>query len=152
MSIRMSTGAMNSILSSASFKDTFANGVLCIYSGPQPANADMVETGDLLAEVTIDGAAFTPGGGVGLNFADAIGKAISKEAGETWKGNYLTAGTMGWFRFYANDKTTGASTAAIRLDGNIGTSRADIIVTSTVATVGGSITFDEFTLNFSILQ
>lgn len=152
MSIRLSTGAMDSILSVGSFQDTFANGVLCIYSGAQPSSADAAETGEFLAEVNIDGAAFTAGGGSGLNFAEASGKSISKVADEVWKGNYEANGTMGWFRFYSNDKSTGTSTTAIRIDGTIGTSRTDVIVTSTAATLGGSITFDKFKLNFSILQ
>ena len=152
MSIRLSTGAMNSILSTGSLQDTFANGVICVYSGVQPNSADAVETGDLLATINIDGDAFTPGGGTGLTLAEASDNSISKTGAEVWRGNYVTEGTMGWFRFYTNVKTTGASVSASRIDGNVGTSRADIIVTSVQSSVGGSITLDSFTLNFSVLN
>lgn len=150
MGIKISSGAFESVLSTGSFKDTFTNGVLCIYSGTQPSNADAAETGTLLAEVNVDGAVFTPGGATGLNFGAATGKSIAKDDTETWKGIFLEDGLMGWFRFYDNSKTTGASTSAIRIDGSVGTSRTDIIVGTTTATLDGSITFDDFTLNFSV--
>jgi hypothetical protein len=151
MSIRLSTGAFEAILSTGSFQSVFAEGVICVYSGTQPANADLVETGDLLCTINVDGGVFTPGGGVGLEFDAASGKTISKAAAQTWTGSFAQEGTAGWFRFYDNDKVTGASTSAIRFDGSVGTSRSDIIVATTAATVGGAITLDSFTLNFSAL-
>jgi len=148
--IKLSTGAFESMLSTASFADSFANGVLCIYSGTQPSSADGVETGTLLAEVNVDAADFTPGGGVGINFAEAVGRVIEKSSTEVWRGVFVEDGTMGWFRLYDNNKVTGESSSAVRMDGSIGTSRTDIILKSTQATQNGSITFDEFKLDFSI--
>jgi hypothetical protein len=153
MSIKLSTGAWAEWLSNKSLKNTFANGVLAIYSGSQRSDADAAETGDLLALVTIDGGSFTPGTATnGLNLDTTTSAAISKVATETWKGDYLAEGTMGWFCFYDNAKTTGSSTTAKRIDGTVGTSsRADLQVVSTAATVGGSITINSFKLNFSIV-
>lgn len=148
MSIKISTGAWEALLSTSSFKGVFDNGVLCIYSGAQPADADAAENGTLLAEVNVDGATFTPGGGSGLTFAAASGKSISKTGSETWKADFAAAGAMAWFRFYDNDKVTGASTSAKRFDGRVGTSRADLEVVTTAATVGGSITLSDITFNF----
>lgn len=150
--IRLSTGAINALLSTGSFKTVFANAVLCVYSGTQPATADAAETGSLLATVTVDAGAFVPGAATnGLNFDAADGKRIAKAAAETWKGIYGASGTMGWFRLYANDKATGDSTTGVRVDGSIGTSRTDVIVASTATTSGGSISFDEFALTFNNL-
>lgn len=146
--IRLSTGAVDQMLSTGSFASVFQNGVMCIFSGTQPASADDAESGTLLAEINIDGGVFTPGGGVGLNFGVAADKSISKADAEVWRGTFLEDNTMGWFRFYDNSKTTGESTTAVRFDGSIGTSRTDIILRSTVTTEGGSITLDGYTLNF----
>ena len=145
MSIRFSTGMVGGALSTGSVKSLFTNGIMYIYSGTQPADADNAETGDLLCIVSVGGATFTPGAATaGLNFGDAVGKKISKASGEAWSGDFLMAGTMGWFRLYDNARDQGASTTAIRLDGSVGTSRSDIDAVTTTATVGGSTTFNSF--------
>ena len=151
--IKVSTGAWAAWLCTGSFQDIFANGVMEIYSGVQPANADAVETGDKLAIITVSGGAFTPGSPTnGLNFGDTTDATLSQASGEDWKGDFIEEGTMGWFRFYANDHATGASTSAIRFDGSVGTSnRADAKVVTTQATLGGSVNFSNFKLNFSII-
>lgn len=150
--IRLSTGAINALLSTGSLQTVFTNAVLCLYSGTQPATADAAETGNLLATVSEQAGAFVPGQpGNGLNFDEAVGKRIAKEPAEVWKGIYGASGTLGWFRLYANAKTLGDSTTAVRIDGSIGTSRTDVIVASTAATAGGSMTLDEFALTFNNL-
>jgi len=152
MSIKLSTGAWIAWLSTGSFKTVFTNGVIGIYSGGQPVDANAVETGDLLAWLTVDGGDFVAGETAnGLNLATAAGATISKEAAEAWIGSFLTAGVMGYFRFYSNAKVVGASEVAVRFDGRVGTSRADMIVVTTQATVGGSVTPTTFKLNFSIV-
>lgn len=152
MSIKISTGGWAAWLCAGSFKGVFENGVLAIFSGAQVADADAVETGDLLALVTKDGGDFT--GGVatnGLNFQDTTDRTIQKVSADVWLGDFLDDGTMGWFRYYANDYTSGASTTAIRFDGKVGTSRADIEVVTTLASIGGSANFNDYKLNFTIL-
>lgn len=152
MSIKISTGAWAAWLCTGSLQDIFADAVLEIFTGPQPATADAVETGDKTAIVTVDGLAFTPGVATnGLNFDDTTDATLYQIGTDDWEGDYLVAGTMGWFRLYANDRTTGASTTAIRIDGTVGTSRSDAIVVTTTATVGGSVKFNNFKLNFSIV-
>lgn len=150
MSIQLSTGALASMLSNSSFQDVFADSVMCIYSGRQPVSADDSEVGVLLAEITIDGGGFTAGG-TGLNFKEAVGGLLEKEDAEVWKGLYLEESSLGWFRLYDNDKVEGASLDAKRLDGSIGTSRSDIIVNTVKTTVGGSMSFETFKLNFSVV-
>ena len=153
MSIQLSTGAWAAWLCTNSLQDIFANAVIDIFSGSQPSNPDAVETGDKIATLSVGGLTFTPGVSTnGLNFADTTDATLSKEAAEDWEGDYILAGRMGWFRLYANDKTTGASTTAIRIDGNVGTSsRSDAEVVTTTATIGGSAKMTSFKLNFSLI-
>lgn len=116
---RISTAYANEQLNA--FAETFKNGVLAIYSGTQPASADDAETGTLLCLITRDGGAFTPGQpDNGLNFGTPSAGQIDKAAGETWSGTVLADGVAGWFRFYDNSYTTGASTTAKRFDGLVG--------------------------------
>lgn len=152
MSIKISTGGMAAILCAGSFKTVFANGILAFYSGVQVVDADQIETGALLALVTKDGGAFVAGEAAnGLNFKDTTDASIEKVSADVWLGDFLEEGNMGWFRYYDNDYVTGASTTAKRFDGKVGTSRSDIGVITTLASVGGSANFNSFKLNFSII-
>lgn len=147
MALRLSTGLRNAILSSASFQDALVNGVIDIYSGAQPASADDAESGNKLLTITVGSGAFTPGTAAnGINFADAVAGAIAKVAAEVWSGVAVATGTAGWFRFYANDKGTGASATAKRFDGSIATSGAQLNMSSTAITAGATTTIDSFTV------
>lgn len=52
MALRYSTGAVQKMMSNASFKDIFQNGKLEIYSGAQPATPETAVTGTLLCTIT----------------------------------------------------------------------------------------------------
>jgi hypothetical protein len=52
MAVRLSTALVNKLMDTGSFKDIFANGVIDIWSGTQPATADAAATGTLLCTVT----------------------------------------------------------------------------------------------------
>lgn len=149
--IRLSTGLVNEMMKSggSSLADALANGVMEIYSGSQPASADDTESGStLLAVITESGGAFE--GGVaanGINFDTSTGGVVTKAAAETWKDDSANAtGVAGWFRIYANAFTKGASTTAIRVDGSISTSGADMNMTSTSIASGAPITIDNASL------
>lgn len=154
MTLRISTGLRTALLghstgSNGSFKDLLADGVLAIYSGSQPADADTAESGTLLVLITESSGAFT--GGVatnGLEFGDASSGVIAKASAETWSGVGLVTGTAGWFRFYDNDYTTGASTSEIRFDGAVATSGAQLNMSSTTITLSATHTIDSFTITF----
>jgi phage tail sheath gpL-like len=68
----------------------------------------------------------------GLHWADSVLGVLSKEAG-TWEGTNLATGTAGYFRFKANavDDDTD-STTLVRMDGNISTSNAPLIIAGSV--------------------
>jgi len=146
---RLSTGHVQAQL--AATKTAYANGILCIFSGTQPADANAVETGTLLAKITLASGAFV--GGVdtnGLNFGDPVDGVLSKAVGETWSGVGLAAagtGTVaGWFRFYDNDYTADASTTAVRFDGAISTSStSELQMSVTTIVEDAPITIGSFT-------
>ena len=111
MALRLSTGLRNMLLGTASFKTIMQNGVIRIFPGVQPASADDGEGASPLLEITVSSGAFTPGAAAnGINFAAPAAGACAKASGEVWSGAATTSGTAGWFRFYANDRTAGATT------------------------------------------
>jgi len=131
-----------------SLKDIMRNGVLKIYSGSQPALGDTAYSGTLLCTITESSGAFTPGSEAnGLEFGDEASGYVEKCTDETWSGAASATGTAGWFRFYANATDAGAlSTTLPRIDGSIGTSGADLNMSSTAITSGATYTIDSFKL------
>jgi len=152
MAEKFSTGHVNAAL--AALKTAYANFVIALFDGTQPASANDSEgAANLLALITLDGGSFT--GGVstnGLNFDDPADGVLSKPAGTIWKGAGLSAaGTEGttatWFRVYANDYTTGASTTAERWDGAIGTTTSyELRMTNPVVVQDVETTISAFNL------
>ena len=132
-----------------SLNDLFKHGVIHIYSGTQPADADTAESGTKRVEITDDGGTHAPSTGVnGLEFEDdATSGELEKLAAQTWKGEALNTGTIGWFRFYDQSVTTGASSTAIRFDGAIGLSGAEL----NVASLDVTATVDFVINNFSLI-
>lgn len=145
MTVRLSTGLRTALAGTTGFGSAFANGVIEIYSGTQPATADAAVTGSLLGTVTLSSGAFTPGVATnGLTFAAASAGAISKSG--TWSFNGAANGTAGWFRLKANAVDAGAiSTSAIRLDGSVAVSGADLNLSNIVIASGAPNTIDSFT-------
>lgn len=127
------------------FKTIFANGVLEIYSGSQPSDADQDESGTKLVRITQSSGAFTPGSATnGLNFEKIISGYAYKDTDETWSGTAVADGTAGWFRFYANPYDTGADATAVRFDGSVGTSNADLNLSNLSIETGQTVTVDSF--------
>jgi hypothetical protein len=117
------------MLAAIGFKGGMDGGVLEIFSGAIPDDADEAEgAGIKLARLTKDGVAMP---GNGLTFAAPAAGSITKTLAEVWSGVGLTSGIAAWFRLYDANITTGASITALRLDGTVGTSGTDLIVTST---------------------
>ncbi|MCK9408269.1 MAG: hypothetical protein M0R68_03965 [Bacteroidetes bacterium] len=100
------------------FSGALETGIIEVYSGAQPADADAAETGTKLLRITVNGGAFVAGNAAnGLTLEDPVAGVAVKETTEVWSGLGLANGTAGWYRFYANDYITGLSTTAKRLDG-----------------------------------
>jgi len=155
MSTQISSGTRAAIM--AALAATFEHGVARGYSGSLPSNPDDPENGDMLVEFSLDGVSFTPGVSAdGLNFDSPEHDAgftmtlIAKPGSATWKGSAVKAGTIGYIRLYANDRTTGLSHLAERIDGLASTAEGSPFVVSTVTTkVGVEVTLSECNLFIS---
>lgn len=145
MTVRLSTKLRDNLAGTTGFASTFANGVIEIYSGAQPATADSAVTGTLLGTVTLASGAFTPGSPTnGLTFAAASGGAVSKSG--VWSFNGVAVGTAGWFRLKGNATDAGgASTTLPRMDGSIAVSGADLNLSNIAIAVSSPVTVDTFT-------
>ncbi len=126
-----------------SLDELLRNGVIEVYTGSQPATADLAESGTKLLRITISSGAFVSGAADnGLNLATPSSGESEKEAAEVWSGVGLAAGTAGWFRYYANDYVTGASTTAVRFDGVCGVGSGELRMSSLSVAVGATTTVD----------
>jgi hypothetical protein len=101
-------------------------GTIEIRSGAQPANANAAATGTLLVTLTWAATAFGAAA-AGVAAAAAIGAA-----------NAVATGTAAWFRA----KQSGGGTV---FDGSVGTSGADINLSSVNLTTGGNVALSSFT-------
>lgn len=102
-------------------------GKLRIYSGSQPADPDTAAAGTLLAEITLNDPAFG-------NAVDATGKARATAdvapAIEDTSAN--ATGTATWFRAVDSDDNG-------IIDGEIGTSGADMTLNTTAISAGATV-------------
>lgn len=147
MALKHTVGSRNGLLDTGDLGTLYANGRLDIYSGTAPATASAAETGTKLVSLTKDGGAFTPGSPTnGFNFSSAASSGVLTQDGNTYKGTALATGTAGYFRLYDNDVTTGADASAIRLQGTVGTSGADMIVSTASITAGAVVTLSSFSV------
>lgn len=151
MSVRLSTGCANAFAgggsSDGSFKDVFANAVIAVYTGGQPANADLAETGTLLGTITINGDSFEPGIATnGLTWEDAIAGVCSKPAGIEWAIIPIATGAVGWARLYSNSKSTGDSTTAVRIDLACGVGSGELRFSVSTLTAGIKSVINTFTV------
>jgi hypothetical protein len=133
-----------------SLRDVLKDGVLRIYTGSQPSSPDSAASGTLLMTVSNLAGAWVAGAfDNGLIFGTAASGAISKSTGQTWQATAAASGTAGWFRFIGNASDAGlASTSLPRIDGNVGTSGADLQISSTTITSGATYTIDQFTFTY----
>lgn len=146
--IILSSGLRNKMLGSVGFDAAFVNGVIYLYDGPQPANADAAVRGTLLAKVTVDAGAFAFGAATnGLNFDSPVLNVISKAAAENWKAVAIAAGACGWGRVMGNAADAlGVSTTLPRMDFSVGTSGSDLNLPTIDFVIGTPVTIDTFQL------
>lgn len=106
------------------------NGKLRIYDGTQPADADTaISTQNLLAELTMGATAF----------ASAIGGSATANAIPA--ANASAAGTGSWYRLVKSDGTT------VIQDGSVGTSDANIVLSTVAITIGALVTVTSFVVS-----
>lgn len=135
MAVRLSTGMVNAAANA--IRTAYANAVVAVYSGTQPASADAAETGTLLGLITKDGGEFTPGQVTnGLNWDAAVDGVCLKPSAEEWAIIPSVGGTAGYARVYANAMVTGISTSAVRFDLACGVGAGELRFSTTSLNVG----------------
>lgn len=145
MSIRLSTGLKNKLINlfSANQNAIFGSFYIDIMSGQRPTSADSAHTETKLLTLSVNG------DGTVLTFEASPTDGVLEKGSGTWKGTGLAVGTASWFRLYKSGDTPGSlSTTAERIDGTVGTSNADLVLSSTSITVGAPVTVSaaQFTL------
>lgn len=122
MAVNTSTGFEAASLGPSAFEQIFRYGCIEVRSGPQPATADMAATGILLARITRDGLAWTPGQiDGGLEFARS-GRYAMKASNHVWRLKGIATGVAGWCRLVGNAEDDGlVSTFLPRIDGLVNT-------------------------------
>ena len=146
MTIKLSTFLRTQIAGTTGFGTSFANGVIEVYTGAQPATADAAPTGTLLGTFTLASGAFTPGTATnGLTFAAAASGAVAKTG--VWSLAAVAAGTAGWARFKGNavDAGAAADTTHARMDMSVGVTGADLNLSNITFTVSLPVSIDTFT-------
>jgi hypothetical protein len=144
--IRLSTGIRNCLLGGTAgtqgLKNILDGGVLDIFTGAQPVNADAIETGSKLVRISS-----TSGSGIsdGLRFGTA-GTGFIPLTVPTWQGAVILAGVAGWARFYGTGGTLGASTIEKRMDMSVGVSGADLNLTHTSLALDTTLTIKTFNI------
>lgn len=142
--LSFSTGFRNALLDGTDVSTLFDGGVLEIYEGTIPTDADQAEGGStLLAEVDLPVAnAFE---------AAALAGNISKNG--TWSElSAIGAGTANWFRLKDAADAGGASTTFRRIDGDcsLAAGGGDLILTALVIALTDTINVDAFTISILI--
>ncbi len=145
--------AILAVASGGSLRDIMKDGKIQFYSGTQASSPDNSPNGTLLAEFTRNGGAWAAGAfDNGLEFGAAVNAVLGILAGETWQATGLAAaGSSGTaassFRFVGNEADGGGSSTDLpRIDGSIGTSGTDFVVSSSVIVAGNTYTIDQFNL------
>ena len=140
MSVLTSTGHRTAVMLGAAFADMYRGGIIEIYSGLQPASADLAPTGAHLGRITRDGGAWVAGVLTnGLEFAN-VGAYDTKDPGHVWQLKGSGTGVAGWFRLLPNAADAGAdSLSALRVDGSIGLDVGEMILPSTSITPSTAI-------------
>ena len=150
MAERFSTALRNEVLKAggSSYADALLNGVIYLYTGSQPATADVTEgTATLLCIITESSLAFTSGVATnGLELSTATSGVLTKNA-TVWSGVNLAAGVIGWGRFYANTVVQGTvTTTGVRMDFAVSQSGAELDAGNTTVVTGGTTTISTFTI------
>jgi hypothetical protein len=140
MTFHVSTGLRNSMLDTESFKTSMDLGLLRIYKGTVPADADAaLATAVILTELTVDA-----GATAGTWEAVAVSGIISKTVAETWQGLNSASGLATFFRFVqpADDGT--ADPTQLRIQGAVALVGGELNLSNTTLTIGGTQTVNNF--------
>lgn len=151
---KLSTGFRNTLIDGGDISTMFDGGKLYVFDGLQPPNADSRAATSGIQKVL----AIIDLPGTNAFEASAVDGKISKAG--TWEELSAPAtGIAKWFRLYANpaDVATGSplddtdSILAVRVDGTVGVSNADLILDTVSIVTGADVPDASFTLSFSFI-
>lgn len=144
--MKASTGLRNKMLDTGSLKSLLDDGVLRIYEGTVPADADASVGGaTLLCEITDNDQGL--GASQGIDFeASAVAGVLSKASGQVWSGTNAATGTAQWFRLETQADDGSSSSTNPRIQGTISTAGADLNLASTALVSAALQTIDYFSV------
>jgi hypothetical protein len=146
MSFKTSTGLRGRMLDTNSLDAVMNLGFIKIYSGAEPATADAAVTGTLLCTVSVNST------GTGVNFDTAAsGATLSKAPAEVWSGVNAATGTATHYRHVAVGDDGTLSTTQARIQGTVGTSGAELNLSSVSLTSGATQTIDYYSVTLPTL-
>lgn len=150
MAIRFSTGERDSVADKIVLD--FADGVIDLYDGSQPASSDDVPNGNKIGSVTESGGTFAHGSAAnGLEIQSNSDGTISIKAGESWRFTSTQAGTVTWGRFKTNAPDSDASsTTQKRMDFSVGVTTGNMKIGQGVTFTAASQTADISTFSLNI--
>ncbi len=139
MALKLSTGLRDALLDTGDFGAVMDGSRLKIYSGAAPATPGDAE-GTELVDIGSDHA------DTNLHFlAAAVSGVLSKDA-NVWSGVAGASGTASYFRLVLAADTGASDPTALRLQGTIGTSGADLNMSSVSIVISATQTIDTFDL------
>lgn len=144
MALKFSTELRRQMLVVGSLKNILDGGVIRIYSGPVPADADSALAGaTLLVEVDASGELMT--------FEDtAPGGTLTKNLDQVWQSDITESGTATFFRYVKPSDTGTMTTGEVRIQGTAGGPASDMTLTSPVLTAGNPHRIEYFGLSIPI--
>lgn len=140
--IKQSTGMRVSLAVTGSLKATLDGGLVRIYAGSVPANADAALGGaTLLCEISVGG----DGTPVTFEAAAPLG-VLKKSVSENWTGNNVAGGNPSFFRYALAGDAGDASASAVRFQGTAGVLGSDMYIAELPLVIGQPQSFSLFQL------
>ena len=142
MAIKLSTGLRDHILATGDMQSGLDGGVIRIYGGTAPADADAA-----IGSATLLNTISNNGSGTGLTMDNtASGGVIGKNPAEGWKGTIAVSGTATFYRFSPLSDDFTLSTTIKRIQGTVSTVAADLVFSSTAFVAPNEKAIDSYLL------
>ena len=141
--VKISTGLRLGMLGSYGLSTYLTRGVIDVYTGAQPALADMAVSGTWLGRITTDGLAWAEGSSTnGLQMEQGVDGDLHNFG--NWVLTPVVTGEIGWWRYRWWQPDPGElSTWYPRMDGAYGDS---MVLSSPHVTAGFPVSIDSFYL------
>jgi len=138
---KSSTGLMDYVLTTGSLQDALTDGLLNLYSGAVPEDADSeLGAATLLATISDDGT------GGGLSFESVSSGVLSKLSSQPWSGVGVETGAATFFRFVTPSDDGSQSTVFRRIQGTVATIGGDMNLETTNIIDGQSKALQSFNI------